>query len=113
MKKASVTKTKKGTSLEQLIRSLERALSPKKDIKIESPKRFPDKTTGKLREHDVVLTVEHGHHPLIIAIECRDRSRPITVDQVEGFWAKCQHTGINQWSAPRILDQRYVRFSST
>jgi hypothetical protein len=31
---------------------------------------------------------------MVIAIECRDHSRPITVNQVEGFWAKCQDTGV-------------------
>lgn len=26
---------------------------------------------------------------------CRDRSRPITVNQVEGFWKKCKDTGVD------------------
>jgi len=85
-----------GKSLERLVASIEKALGHEKNVKVESPKRLPDRTTGKLREHDVVLTIKQGHHLLMIAIECRDRSRPITVNQVEGFWAKCQDTSINR-----------------
>jgi hypothetical protein len=87
---------KTGKSLEQLIMSLEKVLARNDSIQIESPKRLRDVTTGTLREHDVVLTTNQGHHTVKIAIECRDRSRPVTVNQVEGFWAKCQDTGVNQ-----------------
>lgn len=87
---------KQGKALERLISSLEKALADSPNVLVESPKRLPDRTTGKLREHDVVLTVTEGHHLFLIAIECRELSRPITVNQVEGFWAKCQDTGIGQ-----------------
>lgn len=85
-----------GKSLEQLIYALEKALGHDENVLVESPKRVPDKITGKKREHDVVLTIEQCHHKLVVAIECRDRSRPITVNQVEGFWKKCQDTGIDK-----------------
>ena len=87
---------KKGKTLERLVASIERAISHEKNVEVQSPKRLTDRTTGRLREHDVVLTVKEGHHLFTIAIECRDRSRPINVNQVEGFWAKCQDTGIDQ-----------------
>jgi len=88
---------KAGKSLERLIKHLEVMLARESgSVLVESPKRIPDITTGKDREHDVVITINEHHHELRIAVECRDRSRPITVNQVEGFWAKCQHTGINQ-----------------
>lgn len=86
----------KGKLLEQLVCSLEKALAQNKNVLVESPKRVPDKITGKKREHDVVLTIKQGHHQMMVAIECRDRSRPITVNQVEGFSKKCEHTGVNQ-----------------
>lgn len=87
---------RKGRSLEQLVATIERVLGDNSQVTIESPKMLPDKTTGKQREHDVVLTIKQGHHSIILAIECRDLSRPITVNQVEGFWAKCQDTGVDQ-----------------
>jgi hypothetical protein len=87
---------RKGKSLERLVASIEKAIAHEKNVQVQSPMRLIDRTTGKLREHDVVLTLKEGHHIITIAIECRDRSRPITVNQVEGFWAKCQDTGVDQ-----------------
>jgi len=37
-----------------------------------------------------------SHHKSLIAIECRDRSRKVTVNDVESFGSKCQDTGIDQ-----------------
>jgi hypothetical protein len=87
---------KQGKALEHLVASLEKALVENPSITVQSPMRLRDRTTGKLREHDVVLEFNEGHHSLLVAIECRDRSRPVGVPQVEGFGAKCQDTGISQ-----------------
>lgn len=84
-----------GKDLQRLIRIIESARAVGTDIKIESPKFFADKVTGKQREHDVVLTITHDHHELVVALECRDRSRPVGVDAVEAFHTKCQDTGIH------------------
>lgn len=86
---------KTGKSLEKLVSSLEKVLGNAGNVSVDSPKRLRDKITGQLREHDVVLTINQAHHQVIIAIECRDRSRPITVNQVESFWKKCQDTGVD------------------
>lgn len=80
---------KQGKALEILVASLEKALAENQNVTVHSPVRLPDRTTGKLREHDVVVEFKEGHHSLLVAIECRDRSRPIGVPQVEAFWAKC------------------------
>jgi hypothetical protein len=85
---------KTGKTLEILVTYIEKALANKEQVTVNTRKRLPDRTTGRLREHDVVLTLTQGHHEMVIAIECRDHSRPITVNQVEGFWAKCQDTGV-------------------
>ncbi|MBW1780964.1 MAG: restriction endonuclease [Deltaproteobacteria bacterium] len=87
---------KKGRSLEKLVAYLEKHLSNNDLVTVESPKRLRDKSTGRLREHDVVLTIKSGHHTVLVAIECRDRSRPIGVPQLEGFAKKCQETGVGQ-----------------
>lgn len=44
----------------------------------------------------MAITWNHGHHVLITAIECRDRSRPVGVPDVESFAKKCERTGVNQ-----------------
>lgn len=87
---------KPGRSLEKLVAYLERYLAAPGTVIVESPKRMPDKTTGKLREHDVVLTVTSGHHTILVAVECRDRSRPVGVPQIEGFAKKCSETLIDK-----------------
>jgi hypothetical protein len=87
---------KPGRSLEKLIAYIERHLAASDNVLVESPKRIHDKTTGRLREHDVVLTVTSGHHKIMVAVECRDRSRPVGVPQIEGFSKKCSETLIDK-----------------
>lgn len=87
---------RKGKSLEKLVTAIERVLAHDKTVTVESPKRLRDRTTGRSREHDVVLTIRQGHHTLMVAIECRDRSRPVGVPEVEAFSAKCQDTGVSK-----------------
>lgn len=87
---------KKGRSLELLVEKLERQLASDENVSIESPKKIRDIQTGKLREHDVVLTYNQAHHEFLIAIECKDRSRPVGVPDIEAFDNKCRYTNINQ-----------------
>lgn len=89
-------KRKPGKSLEVVVAAIERALAGGPNIMVESPAHLPDRVTGGPREHDVVITVTGSHHKTIIAIECRDRSRKITVNDVEGFNAKCRDTKVDQ-----------------
>jgi hypothetical protein len=63
---------KDGRDLQRLIRAIEGALSGgNKSVKVEMPKRLPDKVTGEMREHDIVLTITTGHHKTFVALECR------------------------------------------
>lgn len=84
-----------GRSLEVLVSHLEKVLSGG-SVSVTSPMKLRDRFTGSLREHDIVLTINQGHHRLVLAIECRDHSRPIGVSQVEAFHTKCQDTGIDK-----------------
>lgn len=84
-----------GKVLERLVATLERVLA-NANAKIEAPsRRLIDRDTGKTREHDVLITWDHGHHQIITAIECRDRSRPVGVPDVEAFADKCASTGVS------------------
>lgn len=87
---------KKGRSLELLVEALEKNLSDDSNILIESPKRLLDIHTGNQREHDVLITLNQSHHKVIVAIECKDRSRPVGVPDIEAFESKCRSTNINQ-----------------
>ena len=84
-----------GQNLQRLIRAIESVRNPGVQVKIKSPKRIKDKITGRLRgRHDIVLTYTLAHHELVLALECRDRSRPVEVDAVEAFRSKCESTDI-------------------
>jgi len=86
----------RGKALQALVHAIETAVSGSPNVKVESPKRLRDKDTGRLREHDVVLTFTQAHHEFLLALECRDRSRPVGVPDVEAFHAKCLRTGIGR-----------------
>ncbi|MBX3628079.1 MAG: restriction endonuclease [Rhizobacter sp.] len=85
-----------GKDLEKLVASLEKALGHQGAVRVESPAFLKDRVTGEQREHDVLLIASSGHHITRIAAECRDRSRKVTVNEIEAFFAKCQDTGIHQ-----------------
>lgn len=76
--------------------TLERALVSSNDTRVVAPYWAKDLFTGERREHDVAIIVTKGHHKLITAIECRDRSRPVGVPHLEGFYKKCQDTGVHR-----------------
>jgi Restriction endonuclease len=89
-------KSRPGKSLEALAASLERALGKAGNVSVASPGYLPDRVTGDKREHDVLLTWRNAHHTTVLAIECRDRSRKITVNDVESFHSKCSDTVVSQ-----------------
>lgn len=60
-----------------------------------SPLRLPDKDTGRLREHDVVIIRRTHHGPNLTAIQCSDQGREVGVPQIEAFAKKCEKTGIH------------------
>ena len=68
----------------------------REDVRIESPGFLPDVRTGEQREHDVLLTIRSGYNELLVAIECRDRSRPVGGPDVEAFAKKCEETRVNK-----------------
>jgi len=84
-----------GCQFQQFVAMLERVLHDAHGVEIHSPLRLRDKDTGRLREHDVVIVRTTHHGSSMTAVECRDRSRKITVEQVESFAKKCERTGIH------------------
>jgi hypothetical protein len=70
-------------------------LANQQRVTVTSPLRLPDKDTGKLREHDVVITRRTHHGTSLTALECRDHVRKVGVPQVEAFAKKCEKTGIH------------------
>lgn len=87
---------RRGRDLEKLIALIERSTHGADQVSIRSPAMLPDSDTGKPREHDVVIEFDHKHFQVRVGIECRDRRAKVGAPAIEGFWAKCQRTGINQ-----------------
>lgn len=84
-----------GQRFQEFVALLERVFAHEDDVTIHSPLRLIDKDTGKKREHDVVI-VRKGHHgDTLTAVECKDHSRLIGVQTVEGFSRKCEKTGVH------------------
>ena len=69
------TTVKNRKALEQkLVGIIEKVVAGNDNVTVEPDKRLTDKFTGEHRQFDVVLTVRHQHHTVVIAIECRDKS---------------------------------------
>jgi hypothetical protein len=84
-----------GLKFQDFVAKLERALHEADGVRIHSPLRLRDKDTGRLREHDVVISRATHHGCLLTSIECRDRRRKVTVPDVEAFAKKCERTGVH------------------
>jgi|EndMetStandDraft_2_1072991.scaffolds.fasta_scaffold18932_2 hypothetical protein len=85
-----------GEELQRLVRLLELSVGDTGNIEVSSPRMLKDRDTGQMREHDVVVEITSGHHKLLVALECRDRSRKVSVPEVEAFADKCRATGVDQ-----------------
>lgn len=85
---------KPGLDHQRLVEMIEIGTYGANGFVMESNKLLPDKDTGQLREFDIVLTFTHGHHPIRVALECRDRSRRVGVPDVEQFFRKCERADV-------------------
>jgi hypothetical protein len=93
--KETVSLERPGQRFHNLVAVLERMFAHQDGVTVTSSLRLPDKDTGRLREHDVVI-IRHTHHgPNLTAIECRDQGRKVGVPQIEAFAKKCEKTGIH------------------
>lgn len=90
------TLVRPGENLQRLVEAIERATHENPNVTVKSSKRLRDKDTAKMREHDVVITFTAAHHTMNMAIECRDRTRPVGVPDIEAFNDKCKGTGIDR-----------------
>ena len=88
-------KDRPGDRFHKLVASLEGMFAARSGVKVDAPLRLRDKDTGRLREHDVVITRMTHHGANRTALECRDRSRQLGVPQVEAFAKKWEKTGIH------------------
>ncbi len=90
-----MTNTKSdGRRFERVVESIERLLDP--SVPVEFDAKLPDRTTGDLRQFDILVRVPATHGPLLVAVECKDWSRPIDVAEIDAFVTKCGDCGISK-----------------
>lgn len=105
-----------GRDFEVLVSRIEEWLVPK-GATVKSPDYIPDRDTGRLREVDASVRMMCGSVPVLITIECRDRSRKQDVRWIEEIAAKRDSIGASrtvavsssEWSQPAIQKAKRLR----
>jgi uncharacterized protein len=87
---------REGTEFHRLVEMLERGVFSVPGATVQSPGYLRDKVTGRKREHDIVITYSLPYRSFVVAVECRDRKRPVDDTQVEAFARKCSKTGVDK-----------------
>jgi hypothetical protein len=77
---------------EKLIARIEQAMAPS-GAEVKSPDHIPDNVTGELREVDASIRYKIGTCPILITIECRDRSSIEDVRWIEQLLEKKRSVG--------------------
>lgn len=90
--------SKSWRKFEKVVQLIEYALAPKGAI-VTSPDRIADKVTGELREVDVSIKMDVGSSEILIAVECRERSRKQDVQWIEQIAEKQRSIGANKMIA--------------
>jgi hypothetical protein len=85
---------RKGMKFQNFVGMIERTFGGQEGVTVEVGKGIPDKTTGRARDFDILITARVGHHVMKTGIECRDKGRNIDVPAIEGFAKKCQRQGV-------------------
>lgn len=80
---------------QRLVYEIERQLAPLGAI-VEESAMLPERVSGELREVDILVSLDEGHHRVRIGIECQHKSRPATKQWVEAIAKKHEELGINK-----------------
>lgn len=82
---------KRTNEFQQLVYLIQQQLRDRADTTVTESKMLTDRNTGKKREADIVVECTVNDVPLIIAFECRGRSRKPTIEWVEQMLKKHQY----------------------
>jgi len=77
---------------ELLIARIEQWLGPK-GAEVKSPDKLPDRVTGELREVDASIRFRVGSAPVLVTVECRDRTKVQDVRWIEEIASKRDSVG--------------------
>lgn len=78
---------KRSNDFQRLVAAIERQLAPLGAVVTES-KLIKEKNSDTEREVDIAIESQVGQHRVLIAVECRDRSRPENLEWIDGLIGK-------------------------
>jgi hypothetical protein len=78
----------RSNDFQALVTLIERQLHDATTVTLTESKQLRDGETGRLRELDVVIEARVGTRTVVIAVECRDRSRPASVQWIDELLGK-------------------------
>lgn len=81
------------SAIELVVAKLERQLSEKAHVAFNV--RLPDRTTGRKRQVDVLVTMKDGYREMRIMYEVKHHARPIDVPDLEALATKRDHLGLD------------------
>lgn len=87
---------RQGIPFQNFVSVIERTFTGQDGVTLEVGKMIPDRTTGRLRDFDIVISSRVGYHQMTTAIECKDKGRRIDTPAVEAFAKKCERHGIGR-----------------
>lgn len=79
---------------EKLVARVQRELSPQ--AQVTHNEMIRGRKTGEMRQVDVAIRTKVGQFPLLIAVDCKDLSRPAIVTHVEAFAGLLDDIGANK-----------------
>jgi len=78
-----------GKKFEKIVRLIQEALKDLPNTEIFSNFKM-ENVSGRKREIDILLKSSFNQFELLIAIECKDYKKAVSVDKIEAFNSKCQ-----------------------
>jgi len=84
----------KSTRFEKLVARIQHDLSP--GAQVRHNEKIRGRKSNTTRQIDVTVRTQIGQFPLLIAIECKDLSRPANIKHVEAFAGLLEDIGANK-----------------
>jgi hypothetical protein len=94
MEAAKMGKTRRSKEFEILVKKIQAQLTP--DAQVEHDVKIKGKISRKLRQIDCLVRQNIGQYEIVIAIECRDKKKPVDVNAVGAFQKVLEDIGANK-----------------
>lgn len=78
---------------ERIIERIHRQWSPNAEVRHNQKVRGH---SGRMRQLDVTVSANIGPYRIFIVVECKNKSRPVSIEQVEAFAKKLEDVGASQ-----------------